>query len=237
MKTEAGERYALYGAAIYVVGVVQFFMGIFVTASRYGPPSYSPLVDTISDLQAVNCGIFQGIEVCSPLHVIANSSVAVLGLSLVLGSLLIRPAFPASGRRSAAIGLLVAAGMATLANAFTPEDVTLMGDVITALVAFLGANFGLIQIGRVMSEDSVWGYFRFFTTALGIVGLAGLILDGAGLAGPLGTGGNEWLIVAPILVWAFVVGILLLGPKRPLRPAPREETDRRQPVWREVSRA
>ena len=196
------------------MGVVQFFFSVLVAAWYYGPPGYDPLRDTISDLQAVNCGIFQGNEVCSPLHLIANASVAVLGLSLISGSLLIRAALPEERGRSSAIGLLAVAGVATFLNAFTPEDVTLLGDTATAFVAFICANFGLIQVGRLMSKDPRWKNLRLFTEILGILGLAGLIIDGAGLAGPLGTGGNEWLIVAPILVWALVVGVRLLGLER-----------------------
>ncbi len=223
MRVELRGKHVFYGAVVYIVGVVQFFVCVFVTALHFGPPSYDPLRITISDLQAVNCGIFQGNEVCSPLHLLANTSVAVLGLSLILGSLLIRTALPADRGRTSAIGLLVVAGLATFVNAFTPEDVTIIGDTATALVAFLCANFGLIQVGRLMSRDPKWRNFHIFTEISGIIGLTGLILDGADLAGPLGGGGNEWLIVGPILVWALAVGVRLLGPERLLHSAGRGE--------------
>ena len=133
-----------------------------------------------------------------------------MGLLIAAGSLLIRTALPPSRRRDTAVGLLVVAGLASFANAFTPEDVTYVGDLVTALVAFLGANFGLIQIGRVMSADPQWGRYSGFTKALGIEGVAAIILDGFGVAALVGDGGAEWLIIAPILVWAPVIGIRLL---------------------------
>lgn len=210
---KADVRHVRCGAAAYIVGVVQFFAAVAVTASRYGPASYNPLRDTVSDLQAVNCGIFQGNEVCSPLHLVANSSVAVLGLLFITGSVLIRTAFPAGSKRKVAVGLLVVAGLATFANAFTPEDVTLLGDLVTALVAFLCANFGLVEMGRVMSGNPRWGRLRPFTEVLGVLGLAGLIVDGASPSWPLGAGGDEWLTIAPVLVWALVVGVRLLKPE------------------------
>ena len=83
-----------YGAVFYIVAAVQFVVCMLVTASRYGPPAYEPATDTISDLQAVSCGTFQGAQVCSPLHALANLSVAVLGLLIIVGSLSLRPAFP-----------------------------------------------------------------------------------------------------------------------------------------------
>lgn len=211
MKISHDGKLASYGAAFYLIGAAQFLAGMTITALYYGPPAYSPFSDSISDLQAVHCGLFQGNEVCSPLHLLANFSVAVLGLFVIVGSVLIRTRFPPGRRRTVAVGLLIAAGIGSVANAFTPEDVVYAGDIVTALVAFLGANFGLIQIGRLMSSDKRWGNFQVFTEALGVVGLMALIFDGLGITGPLGTGGIEWLIVAPILLWALVFGFRFIS--------------------------
>ena len=121
-----GGKLASYGAILYIVAGVQFVACIAVTAWRYGPPGYNFRVDTISDLQAVKCGTFQGAQVCSPLHALANLSVAVLGLLIIVGSLMLRLALPGGSRRDVAVGLLVLAGLGAFANAFTPEDVTLV---------------------------------------------------------------------------------------------------------------
>ena len=110
-------------------------------------------------------------------------------------------------RKDVAVGLLVIAGVAAFANAFTPEDVTYTGDLITAIIAFLGANFGLIQIGRAMSGKPGWRSYSLFSQALGTVGMAALILDGFSLGTLLGMGAIEWLIVAPILIWAPATGL------------------------------
>jgi hypothetical membrane protein len=204
-----GGKLASCGAALYVVASVQFVVCIAITASRYGPPAYNPVTDTISDLQAVNCGTFMGAYVCSPLHVLANLSVAALGLLIIAGSLSLRRQLPGGRRRDVAVGLLGVAGLAAFANAFTPEDVTLTGDTVTAIVAFLGANFGLIQIGRAMSMEPGWRGYRLFSQALGTVGVVALILDGFGVGTAIGMGTIEWLIVGPILVWAPATGLRL----------------------------
>jgi Protein of unknown function (DUF998) len=203
-------RSSYYGPALYIVAAFQFIFCIAVTASRYGPPAYNPLTVTISDLQAVNCGTFQGAQVCSPLHDLANVAVGVLGLLIVIGSLLLRSVLPGGRRKDAAVVLLVVAGLSAFANAFTPEDVTWTGDLVTALIAFLGANFGLIQIGRAMSTEPLWRDFRLFTQGLGTVGAVSLILDGIGLGTAIGTGAVEWLIVAPMLIWAPAIGLHLI---------------------------
>jgi hypothetical membrane protein len=205
-KEPAAERLVRYGAFLYVLGAVQFVVGIVVAALYYGPPRYNIQGNSISDLQAVNCGLFQGSQVCSPLHLIANSSVTLLGLLLVLGTLLIRARFPTGRRRTIALGLLVIGGLGAAANGFTPEDVTLAGDTLTALIAFLGANLGLVQVGRLMARDPGWGRFRLYTEISGVVGLVALILYGANTTGPLGAGVMEWLIVVPVFVWVLVIG-------------------------------
>lgn len=205
---------AYFAAPLYIVAAVQFVICIAVVASRYGPPAYDPATITISDLQAVNCGTFQGAYVCSPLHVLANFSVAVLGLLIIAASLSLRSLFPDGRRRDVAVGLLVVAGLATMLNAFTPEDVTWNGDLVTALVAFLGANFGLIQMGRTLSKEPWWRGYDLFSQVLGTIGIAVLILDGLGLGTVIGTGAIEWLIVAPILVWAPTIGFRLILGKR-----------------------
>jgi hypothetical protein len=175
----------------------------------YGPPFYNFRIDSISDLQAVKCGIFQGHQVCSPLHNIANLSVALAGLLLVGGTLLARRRFPANRRMSVALYFLIIGGLAALANAFTPEDVTLIGDTVTAFIVFLFANFGLIQVGRELSNNATWRKLGAYSEISGIIGVVALILDGVNISGPLGSG-IEWIIVAPVLIWMLVVGTLLL---------------------------
>lgn len=205
----SGSELAL-GAAFYILAGVQFAALISTAAARYGPPSYSPVRDTISDLQAVACGQFQGSYVCSPLHWVANLSVALLGALIALGTLLIRPSLPEWNRRDPALALLAVAGVATFVNAFTPEDVTYTGDLLTALIAFLCANIGLIQIGRAAAGDSSWRWFSLASQALGAFGMAALFVDGLGGAAFFGEGAIEWMIVVPVLVWAFALGVRLL---------------------------
>jgi hypothetical membrane protein len=203
-------RFVRLGAIAYLVGVVQFLLAAILSIIYYGPPSYNLQRDSISDLQAVKCGIFQGNQVCSPLHLVANLSVTILGLLLILGSLLIRPTFPAGRGRSVALALLVLAGLGTAANGFTPEDVTLTGDALTAFFAFLCANLGLIQLGRVTARDAQLRGQGAYALISGAAGLAALILYAANVTGPLGMGGMEWLIIGPILLWMLVVGTRLV---------------------------
>lgn len=191
------------------MGAIQFLVGMVVTALGYGPPSFNFQRNSISDLQAIHCGLFNRNQVCSPFHNVANFSVAVIGLFLVVGTLSIRSGFTKNRISSVALTLLIVGGLGAVANGFTPEDVTLLGDTVTALVVFLAANFGLIQLGRAMSQDIQWHNVRVYTKISGAVGIVALILDGVGITGPLGSG-IEWVIVAPVVLWMIVFGMQLL---------------------------
>ncbi len=209
-RTSLGSKLVSYTAIFYIVAAFQFVVCISIAGFRYGPPPYNPATITISDLQAVSCGTFQGTYVCSPMHALANFSVAALGVLIIAGSILLRPLLPGGHRKDTAIGLLVIAGLAAFANAFTPEDVIYAGDLVTAIIAFLGANFGLIQIGRSISMNPQSRSYTLFSQALGTIGISALILDGFGLGSVVGSGAVEWIIVAPILIWASVTGFLII---------------------------
>ena len=186
-----------------------------VTAAHYGPPPYNPVSDTISDLQAVHCGPFQGAQVCSPLHAVANLSVAVIGLLMITGSLSLRRALPGGSRRDKAAWLFVIAGLAAFTNAFTPEDVTVAGDAITAFVIFIGTNFGLILIGKAMLAEHRWRGLALSAEALGSLGVASIILDVLGFGTVMGEGLIEWLVIAPFLIWAPAVGLRVIFDPQP----------------------
>jgi hypothetical membrane protein len=204
VRGDRGRR--LLSGALLLAGPAAFVLGMVVAVLHYGPPPYRFVSNSISDLQAVHCGSFDGQYVCSPAHQAANAGVFLAGSCLIFGALLGWPTITDGGRYSRPAALLVLAGVAAAANAFTPEDVTLIGDAVTAFIIFLASDVGLILLGR--SSSSARGPPRFFAypAVLGEFGLFVLTLWSLGLEGPLGAG-VEWLVVAPILVWMLVAGV------------------------------
>jgi hypothetical membrane protein len=207
-----------HGALLLLLGAVEFIVGMIITqllwntSSPYG--TYSLLTNYISDLGAVNCGPFPASStthfVCSPGHDVFNASIILMGILLILAVILLRTAFPK--RRSSTVGLafLALAAIGAMGVGFSPEDVNINVHKVSALVAFLFGNLALMTLGFAMFRDTRWSGFRAFSILCGFVGLVALILFTAGVYGPLGVGGMERLIVAPILLWAIVVGIHLL---------------------------
>lgn len=213
----AGERYGplvhrsvRHGAILYIVAVVQFLIGMAVTQLLYGPPTYNLLNNYISDLGADNCGPFGNAQVCSPGHDVFNVSIVILGVLLILGTLLIRTAFPPRGTRTVGLGLLILAGLGSIGVGLSPEDVNLTIHSTSAALAFVGAGLALLILGVAMFRDTRWDGFRAYTMLSGLVGLIAFVLFFTHTYGPLGVGGMERLIVAPVLLWALIVGVHLV---------------------------
>jgi hypothetical membrane protein len=232
-----GERYGPlvhrsvhHGAILYVVGVFQFIVAMAVTQLGWTTP-YSLTQNYISDLGAVNCGQYAGRYICSPWHDVFNVSIVILGILLIFGTILITSAFPPRSTRRIGLGMLVLSGIGAIGVGLSPEDVNLTVHSISALVAFLFSNIGIIVLGFVMFRDTRWSGFRAFSVICGLVGFVALILfvvkayDWGGFWYDWGVGGMERTIVAPVLLWALVVGVHLLqirsfAPRGVPRPTP-----------------
>jgi hypothetical membrane protein len=215
-----GERYGplvhravRHGAYLLITGVVVFILGMIITQAGYGPPTYSLTANYISDLGAVDCGPLAGHGgngiVCSPWHDVFNASIIIMGFLLLLAVILIRTGFPARSSRTVGLALLGLAGIGAMGVGFSPEDVNVTVHIISAAIAFVAGNLALIVLGFAMFRDTRWDGYRAYTMLSGLVGLVAFVLFYEKVYGPLGVGGMERLIVAPLLLWALVVGVHL----------------------------
>jgi len=216
-----GERYGplvhrsvRHGAIVLLVASFEFIAGMIITQVGYGS-SYSLSGNYISDLGAVNCGIFGGTSsmpghyACSPWHDVFNISVIVFGLLAILAVLLIRTAFPPRRSRTIGLGLLALAGVGAIGVGLAPEDVNITVHTVSALIAFGAGGLSLIVLGVAMFRDTRWDGFRGYSMISGLVSLVALVLFATKTYLGLGVGGMERLIVAPVLLWAIVVGVHL----------------------------
>ena len=212
----SGERYGPlvhravhHGAILWIVGVVEFVLGMIVTQVGYGS-SYSLSQNYISDLGANTCGEIAGRYVCSPWHDVFNASIVIFGVLMVLGVILVRTGFPARGTRTVGLGLLVLAGFGAMGVGFSPETYNLTVHTLSAAIAFVGGGLALVVLGFAMFRDTRWDGYRAYTMLSGLVSLIAFFLFFAKVYGPIGVGGMERLIVAPILLWALLAGIHLV---------------------------
>lgn len=204
-----------YGAGAWIVGVLQFVAAMIVTQFGYGPPTYSVTRNYISDLGAVHCatfggtGSYSGAYVCSPWHLVFNASIVLLGALLIAGAPLLARALPAPRFHWVGLGLLMAGGVGAAGVGISPEDVNLSAHVAFATLAFAGAGAGAIALGVALALDRRWRGYDVYSILSGSVGLSALGLFVTRNVGALGRGGMERLIVAPELVWAVVLALVV----------------------------
>lgn len=202
-------RSVRHGAILWLIGTIQFVAAMVVTQFGYGS-SYSLTRNYISDLGANTCGVFSGRYVCSPWYYVFDGSIVLFGLLMLLGVILIRTGFPSRGTRTVGLGLLAVASIGAIGVGLSPETYNLTIHSLSAALAFVGGGLALIVLGVAMFRDTRWDGFRAYTMLSGLVGLIAFGLFEAKAYGPLGVGGMERLIVAPILLWSVVVGIHLV---------------------------
>jgi hypothetical membrane protein len=213
----SGERYGplvhrsvRHGAYLYIGGVLIFVAAMIITQIGYTGTSYSLSANYISDLGAAHCGVYHSdIFVCSPWHDVFNVGIILMGLMLIFGTILMRTAYPARGSRTLGLALLVIAGFGAIGVGLSPEDVNLTVHSLSAATAFILGNLALIVLAFAMFRDTRWDGYRAYTLFSGLVGLIAFVLFYTKVYGPLGVGGMERLIVAPLLLWAVLVGIHL----------------------------
>ncbi|HEV2231364.1 MAG TPA: DUF998 domain-containing protein, partial [Thermoplasmata archaeon] len=110
------------------------------------------------------------------------------------------------------LALLIASVGAFLVGTY-PEPSTELGGHIHAyvsLVTFLGSGISLLFFALAMLRDTRWEGFRGYTGLSGMVTLVALAVFAAWATNTGSAGLVERLIVAPILLWAFVAGLHLL---------------------------
>lgn len=208
------------GAVVLLLNAVQWVAAEAVAAAAWTAPPYSYAANYISDLGVPDCGaLFQGRELCSPLHPLMNTSFALEGILFATGVVLL--SCLATGRaRRVFVALAVAHGVAmVLVGLFHGSadgpDYTLFIHGGAAAVGILCANTVAILSGALRSLGAPPAY-RAFSIAVGVLGLLSEAFVGASAstAGLFERGGvYSWLL------WSAVTGTLLLAGHPRRRPA------------------
>ncbi len=222
------DRRGWWAGLLLLVASIQFVLGMAITQLGWTTP-YSLSQNYISDLGAAHCEQIGGIDpryVCSPWHLVFDTSIVILGLLTIAAVVLLWRVFGPGALSAVGLILLALSGVGAMGVGFSPEDVNLTVHQLSALIAFACGNTALILLGAVL-----WRHVRFgagygvFSVLLGLVGWFALLMFLTHHFWPLGVGGYERLTVAPTLLWAAVVGAKLLvhpreGPGRVSGPAP-----------------
>jgi hypothetical membrane protein len=204
-------RGARGGPALWLLSA-QYFAAQVAVATDW-PGRYSWSANTISDLGSTSCGAQSGRPVCSPLHLLMNTSFVVLGLSMLAGAVLIGWRLAVSSR-TATVGFacLGLAGLGTTVVGLYPENTVAGLHAAGAALPFVLGNLGVLVLGIALRLPP---WLRVFTLAVGSVGLAGLPLFLTHSYLGLGIGGMERVTAYPQDIWLIAIGAYLLGRRVP----------------------
>jgi len=190
------DRAVRWGAGLIGIGTVQFVVAMAVVETRYA--GYSLLTNYVSDL---------GNTSTSPLHVVFNISIVLLGVLAFVGIWMAWGGFPRGGSRGIGLLLLLVACVAAMLVGFFPENVNPPVHDLVSLLVFLPGGLALVILSVGMRPTTHWASYRALSAALGAVTLLSLAYYA-----PTQTLNTTWdpglierLIIAPILLWALAV--------------------------------
>ena len=242
----AESAWATYGAWLWLIGIVQFAVALFVVQAAYGCANhggcYNVFTDPISNLGS---GGFLGNPPTFPYQGVAypwpfsylwpvfNYSIFALGTFLFAGALLMFRAFPRSRLAEVGLGVLALSGLSAAGVGVVPEDTLLAVHSAFALITFLGAGLATLLIGISWVGHRSWSRaWSIYTIASGLFSLAwmivlvrpsfGVLAAWPVFGGGFGYGGVERMIVVAPLVWVAVVAIRVLRRPREHGPTPSE---------------
>jgi hypothetical membrane protein len=212
-----------YIGAWSVLSVLQYFVAeTAVIGGWAGPQPYDRRTGFISDLGAVHCGIFDGRNVCSPLHWLMNVSFVVQGLGMLLGALLLTSGLLCVAARAgarvqpghgkpwlAALWVRILAGTAgagTMIVGLVPEDVGSGWHYTGALMYFIAGALAVLVLGALWLRQTPLGWF---VLVCGLASLAALVTGGlTGMDVPE-PGTLERLMGYPVTVGVAAAGLVI----------------------------
>ena len=184
---------------------IQYYLVQIIVARAWNSP-YSWVNNQISDLGNTSCGIYSGRYVCSPLHWLMNASFITLGITMIVGSVLIYHEFRNSRGKAAGFGLMEIAGAGTLLVGLFPENVNAIVHTVGAASVFLVGNLSLILLGLSLKMPRA---LKIYTGLSGAIALLALLVTEIHWHVLIGAGGIERVVAFPQSIWLIVFGIYM----------------------------
>ncbi len=197
-------RYPKLGPILYVTSIQYFAAQLFV-ALQWTPP-YNLSRDTISDLGNTACGTWNARYVCSPFHNLMNASFVALGITMVLGSVLVSRHFVNGRASKAGFAAMAIAGLGVIMVGFFPENSVSALHGLGAAIPFVLGNASLIILALSLKMPAPLRLYFFLS---GVAALLGLLAYASSHDLGLGEGGIERVVAYPQTVCLIVIGFYL----------------------------
>lgn len=222
---------ARLGPVLYVAGT-QYFAVQLLVALRW-PRSYDISRDTISDLGNTACGTWNGRYVCSPLHDLMNSSFIVLGITMLLGSVLIFRRYGKGRLAAAGFTAMGISGLGAMLVGIFPENSVPGLHGLGSVLPFTLGNAALIAMAISLAMPQL---LRLCVSLSGVAALLALTAYASSHDLGLGEGGIERVVAYPQTICLAVIGCYLIAVPQPgrsrtaRRTMPPDDRPARQPL-------
>lgn len=198
-------KYPFVGPALWISSVQYFIVQVIVIGAWTTPHSW--MNNYISDLGNTECGLYDGLYVCSPLHMLMNASFITFGISMALGAVLIYGQFVRTKWSLLTFALMVISGFGTILVGSFPENNPNGLHGVGAFLALGIGNVSIVTIGLALKGISP--LFRAYTILSGTVSIVAFVLFLSDIYLGLGRGGMERLISYPFTVWMVSFGLYM----------------------------
>jgi hypothetical membrane protein len=198
---------------VLYVASIQYFLAQILVADQWSPP-YSVSRNTISDLGNTACGAYGGRLVCSPQHGVMNASFITLGVTMMVGSVLILRQFGRNRGAAAGLAAMTISGLGVIMVGAFPENSVPAWHGIGAGVTFVVGNAGIIILGRSLGLPAPLRLYSYLSGSLALIAL-GCFVSAHYLG--LGEGGLERVVAYPQTAWLIVIGLYQLTAGRAAR--------------------
>ena len=191
---------------------VQFFISQIIVESRW-TTAFSSATNNISDLGNTTCGNYPAITgtfVCSPWYALMNTSFALQGAIIIVGSVLARSIVAPSRKRSLIFWLLIVTGVGLIGVGAFPEDVNNLAHVVSAGVQFVTGNLAILIFGVAALRRREARLFGAASVTLGAAGLAATFMFALRIDLATGLGTVERIAAYTLPIWLMTAGSLLL---------------------------
>lgn len=198
------DHYPFVGPVFWIASIQYYLVQFYVSLAW--PVHFSWLANTISDLGNTMCGYYNQRYVCSPQHALMNSSFIALGITMIIGAVLIYREFKASIGTAVGFSFMALAGFGTILVGLFPENTIHNLHTLGATLPFFVGNLGLVILGLSLDIPKS---LRLYTLLSGFVSLVGLALFISQQYLGLGIGGIERVTAYPQTIWIIVFGIYI----------------------------
>ena len=192
---------------VLYISSIQYFVIQLIAAIPF-TPRFSIADNTISDLGNTVCGPYGNRLVCSPLHILMNVSLVVVGLTIIFGSIFAYKSLPRSRATLVGFALFASGGLGTILVGLFPENTVAALHVLGAALPFAVGNAGLVMLGLCLPLSKT---VRLYTLLSGLIALIATLLLITGNYAGLGLGGMERIAAYPQTIWMILLGFYCLN--------------------------